>query len=160
MRQLNNLELMDLLPDRIRKRFGGIHMRDDPGVPWKPNTPMIWNLGSRRGSGTHWVGVWTGSKKHPSLYFDPFGEDPPREIRNFLRGRAGDNIKILSSTTPIQHPRSSSCGWYVLLALEYLARVGPPRRARQFAKLTTETFGPNSRKNEQKLREIWESKIK
>ncbi len=132
-------------------------MRDDPQVPYKNNTPYIWNLGSRRGSGTHWIALITAPAKGggPALYFDPFGERPPKEILKFMRGKGGTG-KVLTTTHAVQHPRSSSCGWWCVLFLERVA--GARNKERAYTNFTEVEFGRDLRKNEWKLRETWEAR--
>lgn len=74
----------------------------------------IVNLDSSKNHVTHWGSYYKDNEK--SYYFNPFGLDPPIEIRNYLKS----NIEL--STFQIQTFKSNDCGYYCLLVLKRMEK--------------------------------------
>ena len=90
-------------------------MRDEiNNFPQTNNGSFILNTDSSENDGTHWTCLYI--KNNSSLYFDPYGLPPPKEILKFCNN-ASDRIY---SSFQIQNLNSVLCGHfcaYVLLRL-------------------------------------------
>ena len=70
---------------------------------------------SNNGGGTHWTALIMTSKL--SIYYDPFGLQPPQEIVEFGRR---NGRKMIYSSDQIQHKDSVFCGWFSLFLLYFI----------------------------------------
>jgi len=71
------------------------------------------NLDSGSRPGTHWVAYY---KVGPSaIYFDSYGLDPPKELRQYL------NVNVRMQTFQLQGPNDVICGHLCLHVLRELA---------------------------------------
>ena len=136
-----------MVPSNV-KHFKGVFMKD--ALPSKPEAgaSYIINLDDSEGPGTHWMGLYVTPDGRQSFYYDPYGLDPPSEVRRFARGRLRVNRH------KHQHVASQHCGRYVLQFLKAMNAPGA-----NFEKFTTKTFIPDdSGHNNKKIRRIYNFK--
>lgn len=70
---------------------------------------IILNLqSSTDGGGTHWT-LLKVFPKGQVIYFDPYGFAPPRQVRQYIKGKIG------VATREIQDLNSTMCGYYCLM---------------------------------------------
>ena len=120
------LGLGSTLPDRVLSNFDleeackdlpfwkGIFSRNEP-----PKTPEkrecgILNLDSSNGKGTHWV-AWHKNKS-TKYYFDSYGVQPPKEIKEHLKS------PIYYNSNSIQEPNTHICGHLCIYVVEQLTK--------------------------------------
>lgn len=109
---MNSLSNKDLI--EIAKKYN-IQLRDvlnkDKFTSDLPFGFYIINLqNSNEGEGTHWCALYYNIV---SIWFDPFGFAPPREIINNI-----DNY--IYNNKQIQNIKQSSCGYYCLAFIKIL----------------------------------------
>lgn len=107
-----NLQLEDM-SRQLRLPLLGILSKDE--LAGRVNVgSIILNLqSSTDGNGTHWT-LLKVFPKGQVIFFDPFGFAPPRQVRQYIKGKIG------TSTRQIQNIDSTMCGYYVLMADHYL----------------------------------------
>ena len=105
--KLHNLQIFSI--DQLLKKIS-------PGC-------YIINLDVSTGSGTHWVGIFSGNEQMYNIYFDPFGMPPdPRALKFIKSGKKpAIQIDIMS-----QDLNASSCGWHVLRFLKEMQNGRKP----------------------------------
>lgn len=109
------------------------------GKRMEPGTSCVLNLdrGDYARHGTHWTGVRVSSEAPLVMYFDSFGEPPPREVT--LRSRR-EGLGLLYPDIQYQGADEVNCGPRALAVLHYLsdaAKKGSELEA--FAEIGKET---------------------
>ncbi len=129
-----------MVPSSVRG-FQGVFMKDElAGLEAEAGDSYIVNLDDSEGPGTHWMGLYVAPKG--SFYYDPYGIDPPREVRRF----APRPLRV--NHHKHQHAASQHCGRYVLQFLKAMSGRGEP--GANFARFTTKTFTPDDVDNNNK----------
>ena len=107
-----NLQLEDM-SRQLRLPLLGILSKDQ--LHGRVNVgSIILNLqSSTDGNGSHWT-LLKVFPKGQVIFFDPFGFAPPKQVRQYIKGKIG------VSTRQIQNIDSTMCGYYVLMADHYL----------------------------------------
>ena len=149
MKTLSNHEMEEMLSKRSKKYYNGFYMRDEKKTPPKRGYYIL-NMDDESGMGTHWVAVIVTNKKKANLYFDPFGLHPSDEILKWL-----SPADVIYSTSEIQDRKSSSCGWFVILLLDYLTKHKRKRSMQDnLYNFVTSYFKDRDVKNNEKLLEM------
>ena len=92
--------------------YGGCYSKNQLATKRPGGKFYVINMeNSNAGSGTHWVCVFD-CLPTVSIYYDPFGVDPPPDISKFMK-RSGK--KTLYSTDDFQELTSENCGRFVAL---------------------------------------------
>jgi hypothetical protein len=118
MKTLVTTEVEALFSPAVKRKYHGIFMRNEIPKNYKAGY-YLFNLGDADSMGTHWVLALITQKGEANLYFDPFGCSVPEEIKAFLKSR-GD--EVMYSADQLQDRHSSSCGWFVADAANYLEK--------------------------------------
>lgn len=87
-------------------QFKGIFSRNTLRGKPKRGDPIIINLDSSDGGGTHWVACYISSKVE---YFDSFGLRPSEEVTSFF-----NKLPIIHNSTQYQNLYSILCGYFCL----------------------------------------------
>ena len=118
---LSNFDI-DLLVKKLGiKNFQGCFYKDKL-KEIKSNSSYILNLNSEfdengnRNKGSHWVALCVDDDKQ-GIYFDSYGLDPPKEIKNLLKS---NQYKIGNTTKNIQSLMSNLCGFFCLAFIYFL----------------------------------------
>ena len=124
-RETNDEELRQWGAQHVPGFIGVVARSDLPllypyGRAMKPGTSAVLNLdyGDYARGGTHWTGMRVGEDEPVVLYFDSYGEPPPREVT--LRAKA-DGRTVLYSDVMYQGINETNCGPRALAALKMLA---------------------------------------
>ena len=138
-----------MVPPNVRD-FKGVFMKDALPSKSEAGASYIINLDDSEGPGTHWMGLYVAPKE--AFYYDPYGLDPPREVRKFAQGVGRRPVRV--NRHKHQHVASQHCGRYVLQFLKAMNAPGDP--GENFEKFTTKTFIPDdSGHNNKKIRRIY-----
>src|SRR5258708_1586150 len=114
--RLNTHDLRALMAGDLE--FVGVFASDRlPSLHNKQDTiKLIVNLDDSSLPGSHWVAIYRRGGN--AYYFDTFGHEPPKAIRNWL---ANNSTSWTSFARAIQSPQDKvSCGYLVLEFLQKL----------------------------------------
>ena len=92
--KINKICFQDQLPEKLKIGFYIINLQS-----------------STDGNGTHWVSLYYNPNM--SIYFDPFGFVPPKEIEERLN-------KYIYNDIEVQYINDTSCGYYSLAFIQFL----------------------------------------
>lgn len=118
---LSNFDIDELVIKLNIPNFKGCYYKDSL-KKIEPNSSYIINLHSefdeddKPNKGSHWVSLITDDLKQ-SIYFDPYGEAEPREIRNLLKS---NQYKTAHTSKNIQSLMSNLCGFFCLAFIYFL----------------------------------------
>lgn len=107
---------------------------------------LIVNFSSRGYAGSHWVSIAWLPKKEQVLYMDPAGINPslhPDILHFILKHTIKSRCTVLAHN--IQHPGTSTCGWFCLCWVYCFARHWSLKR---FSSL----FTRDTKRNEDTIR--------
>lgn len=108
---LSDAEINEIMFAQVPNYKGTMAINELP-KKISPDESGIVNYQIRAQGGTHWVAYYNTPKLNYVLYFDSFGISPPSQIVKFLKT---SKKEILYSTTSIQDPLSSLCGYYCMM---------------------------------------------
>ena len=118
---LSNYDIDELVIKLNINNFKGCFYKDTL-LKIEPNSSYIINLHSefdeddKPNKGSHWVSLITDDLKQ-SIYFDPYGLDAPKEIRNLLKS---NQYKTAHTSKNIQSLMSNLCGFFALAFIYFL----------------------------------------
>ena len=99
-------------------KFGGVYSFDEIPNVLQPDHFYVFNTAPSWHPGAHWVSVYAG---YHVEFFDSLARNVTLEqFREILKDRYNSN-----STTPVQHPLSSACGYYCLFYIFMRCRGMP-----------------------------------
>lgn len=111
---LSNFDIQRLMASS--KIFKGVFSLDKvPKLNKTKEFSMVINLDKSYSQGTHWVALFNSPKNKFTYYFDSFGFAPPDEITLKY-------APIMFNSHPIQHTKSSACGYYCVYFLKQMEK--------------------------------------
>ena len=120
-------------------------MRDDPIIlkGELPHEPIIYNLDSITGNGTHWICIYDDGKY--IFHYNPLGgiirgQKPKKEIRNYAK-RLGRTI--ISNPYNHQPIRSNLCGHFSLYMANQFNK-NKPMTPEKYKNILLKSFGYDS----------------
>ena len=123
---LEAVAFKDDLPPLKFNRVYIVNLEDELDEHGKPNT------------GSHWTAFYT--VKHPndtvdSMYFDPFGAAPPRDVKKFVEKLTGESLP--HTAKDIQSLMGECCGFFCLAWAHFV--TASPYRSKDLIQ-DTESF--------------------
>lgn len=97
---------------------GKINPKDNDRIGFVMNTLPSTATAEEYASAGHWVGVYIDFKKDKSVeYFDPFGEDPPKDFFTQIKTLIDKKglpyyLKMKINRIKVQDDRTSTCGFH------------------------------------------------
>ena len=110
---LSNYDLMEMA-EHLNIKIDDICYKDNIiKNKKKRNLNIIINLqDEKNGNGTHWTVLLKKDKKY--IYYDSFGAQPPKVIKDYCKQNLGYNNYI------IQNLNTDTCGYYCLAFIHFL----------------------------------------
>ena len=97
---------------------GKINPKDNDRIGFVMNTLPSTSTAEEYANAGHWVGVYIDFKKDKSVeYFDPFGEDPPKDFFTQIKTLIDKKglpyyLKMKINRIKVQDDRTSTCGFH------------------------------------------------
>lgn len=133
---LSNFDIKDIVEKMEIPKFKGCFFKDELNNI-ESNSNYIINLHSKYdkdgkiNTGSHWVALVTDTNKN-SIYFDPYGLPPPKEISRVLKEF---EYKEANTKKNIQSLMSNLCGFFCLAFIYFLKKS--KQRTKQLYKDTS-----------------------
>ena len=134
---LTNYDI-EKIADKLDLPIIGVFSKDELPKEREVGSYYINLQSAKDGDGTHWVlaKIYCDMEKEENkvrdatdyicnaLYFDPFGLDMPKEVKEFLKPFA----PIPWNNRQIQSVNTSECGWYAIYCDYYLENESTSKR--------------------------------